>query len=64
MCGLPWLHIDVDEGRLSWLACFTLLSSTDICWRGVEGGGGGSVQGINVSVVCQHWDTLLHIIYD
>lgn len=38
MCVLPWLHIEEDEECLSWLPCCRVLSSSDICWGGAEGG--------------------------
>lgn len=40
--GLPWLHIGMDEKRLSWLPCCRVLSSSDISRGGGWGGGGES----------------------
>jgi len=37
-CGLPWLHIEMDEERLSRLPCGRVLSFTEICRRGRGGG--------------------------
>ena len=37
MYGLPWLRIEADEERMSWLALCRGLPSTDICRAGEEG---------------------------